>query len=100
MSRIYHLLISSSESSGHVRDLREATSSQPFTQDSSSVGKQNVAAEDDELPIIIWVPRRNDDHHLVDNDRSGRPLPHRGLRELYFFNIMIYCRIKGSVMCV
>ena len=31
----------------HVRDLKVATSSQPFTREPSAVGKQSVAAEDE-----------------------------------------------------
>ena len=43
----------------HVRDLRVAATPPPLpAQKPLAMDKQSVSAEDDELPIVIQVPRR------------------------------------------
>ena len=70
----------------HVRDLRLATTPPPpLTGNFLAMEKQNVATENDELPIVISFPRRapeeSDDQPSDDDNGLGRPLPRRGSRE-------------------
>lgn len=87
----------------HLRDLRVvATPSPPLIQNPLAVEKQSVAAEDEELPIAIRIPWRgpeeSDDLQPDDDDRPRRPLPRRSSTVLDHSNIMIWFRIRGSVM--
>ncbi|KAK4312976.1 hypothetical protein Pmani_015641 [Petrolisthes manimaculis] len=70
----------------HVRDLRVvAMPPSPLVQNPLATDKQGVAAEDNELPIVIKIPGResekSDDQHSDDDDGPGRLLPRRGSRE-------------------
>lgn len=70
----------------HVRDLRVvAMPPPPLVQNLLTMDKQGVAAEDNELPIVIKIPWReseeSDDQHSDDDDGPGRPLPPRDSRE-------------------
>lgn len=72
--------------SRHDRDLKVgAIPSPPLMKNPLAVEKQSVAAEDNELPLIISIPRRapeeSDNQHPDDDDGPGRPLPGRGSRE-------------------
>ena len=70
----------------HVRDLRVvAPPPPPLVQNPLATDKQGVAEEDNELPIVIKISRReseeSDDQRSDDDDGPGRPLPRRGSRE-------------------
>ena len=69
----------------HVRDLRVAATPPPLpAQKPLAMDKQSVSAEDDELPLVIQVPRREpeeSDDQQSDDGGPGRPLPRLGSRE-------------------